>query len=210
MACAAERPGVFPRGDVTLRGSILVVAAAAVVATACGTRASSSGSGAQPPHHFALGRAATIAEVADVGPDGVGLPAGSGTVGDGEALYAQQCASCHGARGEGRPPLYPRLVGRDSVAEGFPFGKDPRLVKTIGNYWPYATTVFDYVRRAMPLTAPGSLSDDQVYAVTAYLLAANAVIPLNAALDARSLTAVKMPYADRFVRDDRRGGRNVR
>ena len=169
-----------------------------------------------PPtsNHYDLGKAATSADVAardvDVGPDGAGLPAGSGTVVQGTAIYAAQCASCHGERGEGKPPLYPRLIGRDSIAEGFPFGKDARFVKTIGNYWPYATTVFDYVRRAMPQMTPGSLTNDQVYAVTAYLLAANRVIPMTATLDSASLSAVKMPYVDRFVRDDRRGGREVK
>ena len=170
--------------------------------------------GAQASRHYGLGTPATSADVAardiDVGPDGAGLPPGSGTVVQGTAIYAEQCASCHGERGEGKPPLYPRLVGRDSIAEGFPFGKDPRLVKTIGNYWPYATTVFDYVRRAMPQMTPGSLTNDQVYAVTAYLLAANRIIPMTASLDSASLAAVKMPYADRFVRDDRRGGREVK
>ena len=125
-------------------------------------------------------------------------------------IYAAQCASCHGRSGEGKPPLYPRLIGRDSIAEGFPFGKDPRFVKTIGNYWPYATTVFDYVRRAMPHDAPGSLTNDQVYAVTAYLLSANRVIPAEATLDSATLAAVTMPYVDRFVSDDRHGGREVR
>jgi cytochrome c len=169
---------------------------------------------AQPSHHYALGSPATTADITardvDAGPDGAGLPRGSGTVVEGTAIYAAQCASCHGERGEGKPPLYPRLVGRDSIAEGFPFGTDPRLVKTIGNYWPYATTVFDYVRRAMPQMTPGSLTDDQVYAVTAFLLAANRVIPMTATLDSASLVAVKMPYADRFVRDDRRGGKEVK
>jgi S-disulfanyl-L-cysteine oxidoreductase SoxD len=168
----------------------------------------------EPSRHYGLGRAATSAEIAardvDVGPDGVGLPAGSGTVAQGEVIYAAQCASCHGVHGEGKPPIYPRLVGRDSAAEGFRFGSDPRLVRTIGNYWPYATTVFDYVRRAMPLMKPGSLTNDEVYAITAYLLAANRVIPMSSTLDATSLAAVRMPYVTRFVPDDRRGGREVK
>jgi cytochrome c len=163
---------------------------------------------------YALGRRATAAEIAardvDVGPDGAGLPAGHGSADQGAALYARQCASCHGANGEGKPPAYPKLVGRDPQAEGFAFGKDPRLARTIGNYWPYATTVFDYVRRAMPQTAPGSLTDDEVYAITAYLLAANQIIPMTATLDSASLASVKMPYANRFVRDDRRGGKEVK
>jgi hypothetical protein len=90
------------------------------------------------------------------------------------------------------------------------FATNDKLTKTIGNYWPYATTVFDYVRRAMPHTQPGSLTNDEVYSLTAWLLAANQVIPAHATLDAASLRAVKMPYVDRFVPDDRRGGREVR
>ena len=188
-------------------------AALATLALVAGCR-DNADPAAEPVRHYALGRPATSADIAprdvDIGPDGAGLPAGSGTVEQGQTIYAQQCASCHGANGEGIPPLYPRLVGRNPVAEGFPFGKDPRLAKTIGNYWPYATTVFDYVRRAMPLQAPGSLTNDQVYAVTAYLLAANNLIPATATLDSATLSAVKMPYANRFVRDDRKGGPELR
>ena len=164
--------------------------------------------------HYGLGRPASAPEIAardvDVGPDGAGLPTGSGAATDGQALYAQKCAVCHGAKGEGIAPLYPRLVGRDPAAEKFVFGSTPGLTRTIGNYWPFATTLFDYLRRAMPLTAPGSLTNDEVYALTAYLLAANEVIPTNARLDAASLRSVKMPYVDRFVPDNRRGGREVK
>jgi len=166
------------------------------------------------PRRYGLGRVATAQEIAahdiDVAPSGEGLPRGAGSVAEGQALFAQQCASCHGDHGEGKSPLYPRLVGRDPIAEHFVFGSTPGLPRTIGNYWPYATTVFDYVRRAMPLTAPGSLTNDQVYALTAYLLAANAVVPNDARLDSASLAAVKMPYANRFIPDDRRGGREVK
>ena len=169
---------------------------------------------ARPPERYSLGRAATPQEIAaldvDVAADGAGLPPGSGTVADGQTIYAQKCASCHGVRGEGIMPFNPRLVGRDSIAEKFPFGVTPGLPRTIGNYWPYATTVFDYVRRAMPLTAPGSLTNDEVYALTAYLLAANNVLPVASRLDATLLKSVKMPYVDRFVPDDRRGGREVK
>ena len=168
----------------------------------------------EPARRYGLGRPATEAEIAamnvDVAPDGVGLPRGSGTVAQGRTIYAQQCASCHGANGEGIPPANPPLIGRPPHAENFPFGNNPRLPRTIGNYGPYATTVFDYVRRAMPLNAPGSLSDDEVYAVTAYLLAANQVIPMTATLDSASLVAVKMPYVDRFVIDDRPAAQTVR
>lgn len=167
------------------------------------------GSGAR----YALGRSPSDAELSaidtDVGSDGIELPPGSGTVAGGAALYAAQCASCHGTNGEGIAPN-PALIGRDSAAEGFRFGTDPRLVKTIGNYWPYATTLFDYVKRAMPLAAPGSLRDDEVYALTAYLLAENGVIARDASLDAASLRLVRMPYRDRFVPDDRTGGGEAR
>ncbi len=162
---------------------------------------------------YALGRSASAADIAawdhDVAGTGEGLPAGRGTVAEGEALYAAQCASCHGATGEGMPPAYPALVSRSPNGE-FTFATDPKAVKAIGNYWSHAPSLFDYIKRAMPLTAPGSLSDDQVYALTAYLLAVNTVIPRTATLDAAALRAVKMPAADRFVPDDRKGGPEVK
>jgi S-disulfanyl-L-cysteine oxidoreductase SoxD len=163
---------------------------------------------------YGLGHAATPAEIAaldiDVGPDGAGLPAGSGTPAKGEIIFGQKCASCHGPHGEGKLPLYPRLVGRDPRAESFGFATDPSLSRTIGDYWPYATTVFDYVRRAMPHTAPGSLTNDEVYALTAYLLAANRVIPAGTTLDSATLSKVKMPAVGRFVPDTRKGGREIK
>ena len=171
--------------------------------------------GARPSGtRYGLGRAATPAEVAavdiDVAPDGHGLPPGRGTAADGATLFAQKCASCHGPQGQGMPPAFPALIGRDPKGEGFPFAKDWHISKTIGNYWPEPTTVFDYVRRAMPQTAPGSLTNDEVYALTAFLLAANQVIGRDATLDSASLMRVKMPYRGRFVRDDRRGGSEVK
>jgi len=163
---------------------------------------------------YGMGRTATSAEIAaldiDVAPDGHGLPPGRGTVAQGAALFAQKCASCHAAQGQGTPPVFPALVGRDPKGEGFPFASDWRITRTIGNYWPKATTVFDYVRRAMPHTAPGSLTNDEVYALTAFLLAANHVISMDATLDSTSLVRVKMPYHDKFVRDNRRGGKEVK
>lgn len=159
-----------------------------------------------------IGHVATPAEVAalntDVSPSGEGLPAGSGDAGAGERLYRSHCVVCHGEQGEGIPPN-PQLVGREP-REGFPFGTDPALVRTIGNYWPHATTLFDYIRRTMPLSAPGSLTDDEVYSLTAWLLVANEVLPPGSRLDSASLVAVRMPARDRFVRDNRRGGREVR
>ena len=169
-----------------------------------------------PPARFGVGRAATATEVAawdiDISPDGRGLPSGSGTPTQGAAVFAAKCAACHGAAGEGQagpPPAgqaaAPKLVGRDP-REGFPFGQDPKLVKTVGNYWPYATTIFDYVRRTMPITAPGTLSNNEVYAVVAFILAQNEIIDKNAVMDSGTLPAVKMPAHDKFVPDDRKGG----
>lgn len=164
------------------------------------------------PERFGLGRPATAEEIAaldhDVNGSGVGLPPGSGDATRGEMVYRDKCAVCHGARGEGLAPN-PPLVGRDP-RDGFPFASDLTLVRTIGNYWPYATTLFDYIRRTMPLQAPGSLTTQELYSVTAYLLAANEVIPAGSALDSATLRAVRMPARDRFVLDDRRGGPEVR
>jgi cytochrome c len=190
--------------------------AALFALTACdrGATPAVGAGGEEPVRHYGLGRAATPAEVVardiDVGPDGVGLPAGSGSVTQGEAIFKQKCQQCHGPKGQGMPPAFPTLIGREAKAEGFVFATDWKLVHTIGNYWPYATTVFDYVRRAMPLLQPGSLTDDEVYSITAFLLASNQVIPMDAKLDAASLTQVKMPYANKFVADDRRGGHTLR
>ncbi len=168
------------------------------------------GSGAR----YALGTAASASTIArwntDVGADGAELPAGQGSVREGAVLYAGLCAACHGVGGLGGIAPNPALVGRDSAAEGFRFARDPALNKTIGNYWPYATTLFDYIKRAMPLATPGTLTDNQVYALTAYLLAANGVIPDTTTLAAAALRGVRMPYRDRFVPDDRTGGAGVR
>ena len=120
---------------------------------------------------FGIGRPATPAEIAaldiDVGPDGAGLPPGRGTAADGAPIYAARCASCHGKTGKEGPNDI--LVGR-LPGDAFPFARDPSAPKTIGSYWPYATTVFDYIRRAMPPDKPGSLRDDEVYNLVAFLL----------------------------------------
>lgn len=166
------------------------------------------------PERYGLGRAADSTLLAawdkDVGPEGVELPPGRGTVAEGRLLYAAQCASCHAPHGEGLAPAYPRLVGRPPEGESFDFAGQPGVPRTIGNYWPHATTLFDYIRRAMPLATPGSLTDDETYALTAYLLAANGILADTAALDAAALRAVRMPARDRFVPDDRTGGQTVR
>lgn len=164
------------------------------------------------PKSYGLGTAASAAEVAalntDASPSGAGLPAGKGDAATGATLYAAQCAVCHGQNGEGIAPN-PPLVGREP-REGFGFGNDPKLVRTIGNYWPEATTLFDYIKRTMPLNAPGSLTDDDVYSLTAHLLVANEILPAAATLDSASLMAVRMPGKDHFVPDNRRGGREVK
>ena len=157
---------------------------------------------AQWPASFELGRPATPSEIAlldiDVRPDGKGLPAGSGTAASGKLIYAAKCAVCHGKSGvEG---LQARLVGADTSIRA----------KTIGNYWPYATTVYDYINRAMPANAPGSLTSDEVYSLTAYLLNANEIISENKIIDAKTLPEIKMPAHDLFISDDRRGGPEIR
>src|SRR5215472_14834459 len=142
-----------------------------------------------------LGREATPAQVAgwdiSVGPDGVGLPPGSGTPAKGAIVYEQKCQACHGIKGAGQPN--DRLVG----GQGTLASKTP--VRTIGSYWPYATTVFDYVRRAMPYLQPQSLSDDEVYAVTAYLLNLNGIIGDTDEMNARTLPKVTMPNRSGFI-----------
>jgi S-disulfanyl-L-cysteine oxidoreductase SoxD len=167
--------------------------------------------GSGPPARFGFGRPATAEEIAAwdiaVRPDGKGLPPGQGTARSGAPIYARRCASCHGATGREGPSE--RLVGREP-REGFPFGRDPALVKTVGNYWPYATTLYDYINRAMPLNAPSSLAPDEVYGLVAYLLWRNEIVVDTATIDARTLPRVVMPARDRFVMDDRRGGPEIR
>lgn len=160
---------------------------------------------------FGFGRPATAAEIRvwdiDVRPDGAGLPPGRGTVAQGAAVYAAKCAACHGAAGRNGP--FEALVGREPRA-GFPFGRDPSLVRTVGNYWPYATTLYDYMHRAMPWMQPGSLEPDEVYGLVAYLLFLNEIVREDAVMDAVTLPKVVMPAHGRFVRDNRRGGREIR
>ena len=169
---------------------------------------------AQPlPERLGLGRPATAAEVArldtDVDTTGASLPPGRGTAAAGAAIYAAKCASCHGARGEGLGP-FPRLV-QPVGADSFPWAHgDAAYPKTVGNYWPYATTLFDYVSHAMPYPQPRSLGANETYALVAYLLAENGVVPGNATMDAAALRAVHLPMRGRFVRDDRTGGATFR
>lgn len=123
--------------------------------------------------------------------DGSGLPPGSGDVATGEAIYVAQCLACHGEEGAGQPN--DRLVGGHGTLS------DLNQVRTIGSYWPYASTVFDYIRRAMPFNTPQSLDDDQVYALTAYLLYLNGLIDEDDVMDARSLSRIRMPNRDGFI-----------
>jgi cytochrome c len=154
---------------------------------------------AQAQTAYGIGRPATAAEIAgwhiDVGRDGSNLPTGSGSVSRGREVFAQQCSSCHGDKGEGG--VGDRLVGgQGTIGTAKP-------VRTVGSYWPYAPTLFDYIRRAMPQNAPQSLSNDDVYAVSAYILNLNGLVGADATLDAKSLAAIKMPNRDKFVGDAR-------
>jgi len=128
-------------------------------------------------------------------PDGQGLPPGSGTAVLGKPIFEERCASCHGEKGE--DPKYSRLVGgQGTLATDKP-------IKTIGSFWQYATTLWSYIRRAQPFDDPGSLTPDQVYAVTAYLLHLNGIIGEQDVMDAQTLLLVKMPNRDGFVPDSR-------
>ncbi len=189
----------------TLVAAILVVTAVVVAQS--------------PPRRVGLGTPATPEQVAaldiDVSPDGAGLPPGGGSAREGAGVYAQKCAACHGANGEGGTA--DPLVGAEPT-ETLPFGPDyerwrsgrPDVPFTIGNYWPYATTIFDYVRRAMPASTPGSLTADETYALTAWLLARNGIIADAAVMNAETLPRVRMPARARFVRDNRKGGAEVK
>jgi S-disulfanyl-L-cysteine oxidoreductase SoxD len=142
-----------------------------------------------------LGRPATPAEIESwditVAPDGEGLPHGSGTARQGEAVYVAKCQGCHGEKGKGGPNL--ALVGgKGSI------GSD-KQIKSIGSFWPYATTIFDYVFTSMPYQETKSLTHDETYAVTAYLLYINEIIGETDVIDAKTLPKVRMPYRDKFI-----------
>jgi cytochrome c len=146
-------------------------------------------------HSRDFGRPATPEEIKlwdiDVRPDGSGLPAGSGTVAAGATVYENNCVACHGPNGQGG--IKDRLVG----GQGTLASSNP--VKTVGSYWPYATTLFDYIRRAMPYPTPGSLSDDETYALVAYILNLNGIVPADAKLDRNNLPKIQMPNRDGFI-----------
>jgi hypothetical protein len=194
----------------TKRDGILIAAALMWSIPLLGSFTFAQGQKPQP-QPLGIGRTATSDEIRaldiDVMPDGTGLPEGRGTVAEGQATYGAKCASCHGKAGEGKP--FDRLVGRDAGAK-FDFATNPKLVKTIGNYWPYATTLFDYTARTMPFAQPGTLSANEVYGLVAYLLSLNKIVAADAVMDQHSLPKVVMPARDRFVRDTRTGGPRVK
>ena len=143
-----------------------------------------------------FGRPIALADIApwdiSIGPDGKGLPPGRGTVAQGEAIYSAKCQACHGEKAAGGPNE-PLVGGIGSLAP------DKVPVKTVGSYWPYATTLFDYIRRAMPFQESKSITDDEVYAVSAYILNLNGIVGTNDVLDAQSLPKVRMPNRDGFI-----------
>jgi mono/diheme cytochrome c family protein len=150
---------------------------------------------AAPAFASDFGRPATPAEIKlwdiDVAPDGKGLPVGGGTVAQGKQVFADNCAACHGDNGQGG--IKDRLAGgQGTLASGAP-------VKTVGSFWPYATTLYDYIHRAMPYPTPGSLSTDDTYAVTAYILSLNGIVPPDGKVDKDSLPKIKMPNRDGFI-----------
>lgn len=169
----------------------VIAAIAAVALAACASPPSSQGK--RP----ALGIHVSAEEVArwdiSIPPSGVGLPKGSGTARQGLQVYEQKCIACHGAKGVGKPA--------DALAGGIGSLATGKAVRTVGSYWPYSTTLFDYVRRSMPIANPLSLTDDEVYAVSAYLLFINGIIGEDLAMNAQSLPQVKMPNRDGFISD---------
>ena len=130
-------------------------------------------------------------------PDGRGLPAGGGTAAKGKDIFKSKCAVCHNDQAQGREGQYPALVGGRGTRNS------PKPVKTVGSYWPYATTVFDYIRRAMPYDQPGTLQADEIYSVVGFILNANGIVGENDEMNATTLPKVKMPNRDGFVPDAR-------
>lgn len=161
---------------------------------------------AQVAGHYGYGTIASPEEIAgwdiDIRPDGLGLPAGGARAADGETLYEDQCASCHGSFGEG-VDRYPVLAGGEGTLT------ENRPEKTVGSFWPYASTLWDYIHRAMPFAAPQSLSDEDVYAITAYVLYLNDLVDYEFKLTQDNLASIEMPNKDGFFVDDRPDTANV-
>jgi|SRR5579862_9290925 len=165
----------------------------------CASIAVATAAGAQTPS-YKLGRPATAEEIRErdisVAPDGSGLPVGHGTVSEGRRGYQMLCANCHGDRGQGMLQ-YPALAGGQGTLQS----KNP--VKTVGSYWPYATTVWDFIHRTMPYARPGSLTPDETYSVTAFILYLNGIVDEKAELNEKTLPRVRMPNRGGFVGDPR-------
>jgi S-disulfanyl-L-cysteine oxidoreductase SoxD len=164
-----------------------------------------SGTAAQEVGRFEVGQVVTESELVawdiDIGVDGAGLPPGRGSVQEGKAIYEAKCLACHGREGQGGP--------MDRLAGGQGTLKSAAPIKTIGSYWPHATTVFDYVRRAMPLDKPQSLTADEVYALTAYLLHLNRIVGADAVMDAKTLPKIRMPNVNALRPDPRPDASNT-
>ena len=162
---------------------------------ASGWISSATAQSARVPEGPKLGVPVTAGEIAgwdiSVGPDGAGLPPGKGTAATGAAVYQAKCLACHGEKGAGKPS--DQLVGGQGTL------RDANAVRTVGSYWPYSTTLFDYIRRAMPYVAPQSLTADEIYSVAAYILFLNGVIGETDEMNATTLPKVKMPNRDNFV-----------
>lgn len=184
--------------DLKRLGRCLLLSGAFSVSTSFAVLAQSAGD-----TRLGVGTPVTQAELGKyfaIPPDGTGLPAGSGTPSEGRVVFMDNCAICHGDKLQGNPkPGFggDRLIGgRGTLASNAP-------VKTVESYWPYATTLFDYIKRAMPFSAPGSLTDDQVYSVVAFILAQGHIIKPDATMNAKTLPKVQMPNRNGFVPDPR-------
>jgi cytochrome c len=168
---------------------------ATLTLSACVSGPGSSMSATAPSAPLGIGRLATADEIRgwdiDVDAEGRGLPPGRGTVAAGKVVYDAKCAACHGATGTGGPA--PALAG------GIGTITTPKPIRTVGSFWPYAPPVYDYINRSMPWDKPLSLTPDEVYAVTGYVLHLNKIVPADAVMDAKSLAAVRMPNRDGFV-----------
>ena len=161
---------------------------------------------------YGFGTPATASQIAawdiDIGPDGAGLPPGRGTVAEGlEVWERHRCILCHGPTGREGPN---DIIAGRIPGDEFPFANDRTLRSTVGNYWPYATTLFDYTRRAMPFDMPGAMTDEEVYAVVGAMLYFNDLLPADAVVDSATVVDTHMPARNRFVPDNRTGGPTIR
>lgn len=176
----------------TTRHAVAVVLLSSLLSTVCLAQ------DAALPERFGLGRVPEASEIdrwdIDIGPSGDNLPDGRGTVDRGERVYAQLCLACHGPEGAGG--INDQLVGHYNPANDF--AGDTSLPRTIGNYWPYATTLYDYINRSMPTVTPGTLTPDEVYSLVAYLLYLNGIVEEDSVIDAATLPLIEMPARHLF------------